>query len=524
MGLGMLCPFLMVNQMIVAKHHGSEAACVADKSQGTKDDGESYKAKMSQEQWTSHCKKSDTVSPGQDSADHFLPKVSVDAGTPPGGSGSWLNGVERIAGAVASAVAEDAKHAASAVVDLVEHPVAAAEKVGHALGDELSKGPAQVLADVGAGVGHAAQWVSQHPVETVALAGAAALGIVTAGTASPVLAALAAAGAAGTAHSVINSGERVSEHTRELSILWNPEGHSSQELGEAAKTIGSDVSGAIDMVLVTAGTVGLGAVGGKVLAAVRSSGQAAKEAGAAEVVAGQAAAEPTKGLARGSTGASAAPTDAAAQGSGAASAPPTDAVAQGSGAASAPPRDAAAQGSGAASPAPSDSGTQARGTVGGDSSSSTGAAKPGEQAGVEGQSASGSDRGSLRRRAEQEENITRGLHMKVIGGMAEKREGAYRDYKFKDFADEAGDQIRIYAKAKAAGTMPPPDTQTYGGLTYKEWKAGFDGRDHKIIEKFKELPLDDGRALFRACLAKVDETYRLDEVKKLMDAFYAYGL
>jgi hypothetical protein len=338
--------------MAVVQHHGSEAACVADKNQGTKDDGESYKAKMSQEQWTSDCKKSDTVSPGQDSADHFLPKVSVDAGTPSGGSGSWLGGVERVAGAVVSAVAEDAKHAASAVVDFVEHPVAAAEKVGQALGDELSKGPAQVLADVGAGVGHAAQWVSQHPVETVALAGAAALGIVTAGTASPVLAALAAAGAAGTAHSVINSGERVSEHTRELSILWNPEGHSSQELGEAARTIGSDVSGAIDMVLVTAGTVGLGAVGGKVLAAVRGSGQAAKEARAAEVAAGQAAAEPTKGLARASTGASAAPTDAAAQGSGAASAPATD---------------AAAQGSGASSPAPTDAGVQAQRPNSGDS-------------------------------------------------------------------------------------------------------------------------------------------------------------
>lgn len=202
-----------------------------------------------------------------------LPHVEVAGGG--GGNGGkqdsggvmhWLSGVGRVAGAVADGVGHSAASAlhtaAGAAVDVYEHRA----DIAHAVADagratagfaaEAVQHPGEALRQAGDaaasgaqaalhGGERAAQWVGDHPLEAGAVTAAVVLEVGSAGTASPLAAAVATAAGILVVHSAASLGEALHNDGQQVSVLMNPDGHSQAEVDAARQKVAADTGGAV---------------------------------------------------------------------------------------------------------------------------------------------------------------------------------------------------------------------------------------------------------------------------------------
>jgi hypothetical protein len=188
---------------------------------------------------------------------------------------TFINGVgqaydnrDQIAGAIGNGIS----HAADALIATAQHPVEALTQAGHAAGGALAAAGGDLAAGGAIAVNGAVatgKWVANHKLETAAMVGAAAVEVMSVGTATPVIAGLGALGAAATVHGVFSLGDQLNAHSADISVLANPEA-SAQQREQSFNSI-ANATGADALGLVSAAT-GFGAA--KLLGAIRSAAPA----------------------------------------------------------------------------------------------------------------------------------------------------------------------------------------------------------------------------------------------------------
>ncbi len=154
-------------------------------------------------------------------------------------------------------------------ISAAEHPLHSLEQAGKVAGITLST--------IGSGletVGSAAldtavstgKWISNHKLETTAMVGAAAVEVLSVGTATPILAGLGAIGAAGTVFGTYSLADHLNEHAADISVLSNPAA-SSQQRTQSFDAIASATGG--DALGLVGALTGIGAA--KVLGAIKGA-------------------------------------------------------------------------------------------------------------------------------------------------------------------------------------------------------------------------------------------------------------
>jgi hypothetical protein len=184
------------------------------------------------------------------------------------GVGQAYENRDQIAGAIGNGLS----NAADAVVSAAQHPGEALTEAGKtsggtlaAIGGGLEAGGA-LAAD---GAVAAGKWVANHKLETTAMVGAAAVEVLSAGTATPILAGLGALGAAGTVHGIFSLGDQLNAHSSDISVIASPEA-SAQQREQSFNAIANATGG--DALGLAGAATGLGAA--KLLGAIRGAAPA----------------------------------------------------------------------------------------------------------------------------------------------------------------------------------------------------------------------------------------------------------
>jgi hypothetical protein len=186
------------------------------------------------------------------------------------GVGQTYENRDQIAGAIGNGLS----NAADAVVSAAQHPGEALTKAGNSAGGALStisgglEAGGAMAAD---GAVAAGKWVANHKLETTAMVGAAAVEVLSAGTATPLLAGLGALGAAGTVHGIFSLGDQLNAQSADISVLANPDA-SAQQREKSFNAIANATGG--DALGLAGAATGLGAA--KVLGAIRGAAPAAE--------------------------------------------------------------------------------------------------------------------------------------------------------------------------------------------------------------------------------------------------------
>ena len=161
------------------------------------------------------------------------------------GVGQAYENRDQIAGAIGNGLSS----AADAITAAAQHPAEAFTQVGRSAGGVLATIGGSLEAGGSMAVDGAVstgKWIANHKLETTAMVGAAAVEVLSVGTATPVLAGLGALGAAGIVHGIYSVGDQLNAHGADISVLANPDASAQQReqsFNAIANATGGDALG-----------------------------------------------------------------------------------------------------------------------------------------------------------------------------------------------------------------------------------------------------------------------------------------